>query len=175
MTQTVDSSDMQVTAIVSPLDNINHPDHPHHNDEVSNPLLLAAVLKGTPLLTGAIVATGCAYIGLNDPESKQIFPVCAFYAMTGLYCPGCGMTRALHSLLGGNILRAIRYNVMLVIAMPVLIYAYLWWVNWTFTGKELPKLKFPKPLIWAICISAVIFVVGRNLPGDIASYFALGK
>ena len=133
----------ELTSVVSPFDNVNHPEHPMHAQHNANNSLLAnTIVKGTPVLTGALVACGCAYIGLNNPETKQVFPVCGFYALTGMYCPGCGMTRALHSLLGGNILRAARFNLLLVLAIPVLMYAYVWWTTWAFSGKELPKLRF---------------------------------
>lgn len=159
---------------VSPYDNIDHPDHPNYNNE-ANTKLYNVILKGTPVLTGAIVACGCAYVGLNDPESKQLFPTCGFYALTGMYCPGCGMTRALHSLLGGNIIRAIRFNLLLVLAMPILIYAYVWWMSWTFKVKEMPKLKFSRRVAWSLFAFALIFIIGRNFPGDLPNYFSLGK
>lgn len=35
---------------------------------------------------------------------------CMLHAVTGLYCPGCGGTRAVHAFLEGDILRSIRYH-----------------------------------------------------------------
>ncbi len=133
------------------------------------------VIKGTPVLFAAAVATGCAYVALNDPESNSLGPVCGFYATTGLYCPGCGMTRAVGNIVRGDILRATRFNAMLMLALPVLIYLYVWWVTWAFAGKELPKLKFNKAAIYVIIAFVIIFSVGRNLPGPIPEFFSLGR
>ena len=174
MSRSSQSMSHEVQTISSPFENIDHPDHPDHSPTPIS-FLLAAMIKGTPVLVGTAVATGCFYIGLNDPESKQIFPTCGFYALTGMYCPGCGMTRALHNILGGNILRAIRFNLLLVAVTPVIIYAYIWWTTWAFTKRELPKLKFSRNVVWLISILALVFIVGRNLPGAIPHYFALGK
>ena len=161
--------------VTSPYENLEHPDHPLHNDTVSNPKLLALILKGTPLLTGAAIASGCFYVGINNPESKTIFPTCGFYYVTGFYCPGCGMTRALHNLVGGNIIRAMRFNLILVLSVPFLLYGYIWWTNWAFTGKEMPRMKFPKSLLWAIGIFSLVFIIGRNMPGAIPTFFSLGR
>ncbi|HMS24596.1 MAG TPA: DUF2752 domain-containing protein [Acidimicrobiia bacterium] len=145
------------------------------DQELTHPKLLFTLIKGTPVLTAAAIATGCAYVGLNDPETKQIFPVCGFYAATGLYCPGCGMTRALHSVLNGNVLRAIQFNVVLVVALPILMYLYVWWMMWAFTGRELPRLKMSKRITLVLIGLAVFFIVGRNFPGPVAEFFARGR
>lgn len=43
---------------------------------------------------------------------------CLFHAMTGLYCPGCGGTRAVGYLLQGRLLLSLRYH-------PLVLYAVL--------------------------------------------------
>lgn len=134
-----------------------------------------AVVKGTPILVAAAIATGCAYAAFNDPETKQIFPTCGFYAATGMYCPGCGMTRAVGNLVQGDVLRAFRFNAMLVVAIPILLYLYIWWTTWAFSGRELPTLKFSKPIIYLIVAFVVIFSIGRNIPGAIPEFFSLGR
>ena len=137
--------------------------------------LLALTVKGTPIVTATAIACGCAYVGLNNPESKQLFPVCGFYSLTGFYCPGCGMTRAMHSVLHGNIVRAVQFNAMLVVALPVLIYLYVLWASWAFTGKKLPTFTVSKKLMWTLIAIAVVFIVGRNFPFPVAEFFARGR
>jgi hypothetical protein len=149
-----------------------HPEVAIAEQEVSHPLFLNAVVKGSPILMATVIGCGCAYVGLNNPETHEVFPKCGFYAATGFYCPGCGMTRAVHSMLHGNIVRAVQFNAILVVAMPVLIYLYTWWMTWAFTGKELPKLKLSKKVIWTLVVIAVVFSVGRNLPGSFPAFFA---
>lgn len=47
---------------------------------------------------------------------------CAFYDFTGLYCPGCGGTRALESLLRLDIISSLKYNAILLPAVILFIY-----------------------------------------------------
>jgi len=144
-------------------------------EEASNTKLLTLMVKGTPVITAAAIATGCAYVGLNNPETQSMLGPCGFYAVTGMYCPGCGMTRALHSVLNGNILRAVQFNAMFVIALPVLMYFYIWWTMWAFTGRKLPIFTISRKAAWGIVAVAVFFVVGRNFPGAVPSFFTLGR
>lgn len=44
---------------------------------------------------------------------------CIFHALTGLYCPGCGGTRAVKYLLQGQIGMSIRYHPIVVYAAVV--------------------------------------------------------
>ena len=47
------------------------------------------------------------------PTSSRFYPQCTFHQITGLLCPGCGTTRALHALLHGRIAEAFAFNPML--------------------------------------------------------------
>ncbi|MRR58880.1 MAG: DUF2752 domain-containing protein [Deltaproteobacteria bacterium] len=46
--------------------------------------------------------------------------LCLFQNLFGMQCPGCGMTRALSSLLHGEILSALRYNRSVFVIFPLL-------------------------------------------------------
>jgi hypothetical protein len=68
-----------------------------------------------------LVASGMALLLLFDPNSHaSIFPPCLFHTLSGLYCAGCGVTRALHALLHGDLHLAIKMNPLLVISAPAL-------------------------------------------------------
>ena len=66
---------------------------------------------------GAVVAVAAALYWL-DPSRYVLMPKCPFKLLTGLSCPSCGVQRAVHALLHGDVLGAIRYNVYLVYAGP---------------------------------------------------------
>jgi len=64
------------------------------------------------------VAAGLLY--WFDPAETHFFPICSFYALTGLYCPGCGSTRAAHQLLHGCLTAALSMNPLMVVSLPIL-------------------------------------------------------
>ena len=63
----------------------------------------------------AVAVAGVVYA--FDPATARFYPPCAFHALTGLQCPGCGGTRALHQLLHGNFGNAVRLNPMLFVLL----------------------------------------------------------
>ncbi|MGE6331687.1 DUF2752 domain-containing protein [Stenotrophomonas sp. NPDC077659] len=73
-----------------------------------------------PALAAASAAAWLLY--RVDPSSAASpFPPCAFRALTGLYCVGCGGTRCAHALLHGDVTTALAMNPLLVISQPFLL------------------------------------------------------
>lgn len=90
---------------------------------------------------------------------------CIFYELSGLYCPGCGMTRATLSLLQLDFYQAIRFNIFSIIVIPFIafytiveIYSYI--ANKSnFIDKKIPAI------IWVIFIGLLLlYGVLRNIP-----------
>ena len=95
-----------------------------------------------------------------DPRTAPYAPFCPFHRATGLWCPGCGTGRALHALVHGDVLHAVRLNVLAVAAIPVFLALAI--------GAALrPERQLPVPpvwLRWAIYALLAFFLVARNLP-----------
>jgi Protein of unknown function (DUF2752) len=53
------------------------------------------------------------------PPDGAGVPVCLFQAMSGLPCPGCGLTRALSSLIQGYPAKAVSYHPFAFIVLPL--------------------------------------------------------
>lgn len=62
---------------------------------------------------------------------------CLFRALTGLYCPGCGGTRAVKALLKGEVITSFFYH-------PLIIYVVLVFVVFAFSWFIHEKTKNPK-------------------------------
>lgn len=56
-----------------------------------------------------------------DPTHSRFALKCPFKFLTGWDCPGCGSQRALHAVLHGGFVRALRYNPFMVISIPYLL------------------------------------------------------
>lgn len=55
-----------------------------------------------------------------DPAETALFPSCLIRLYTGLNCPGCGATRAIHALLHLRLEEAWRLNPLWTVAGPAL-------------------------------------------------------
>lgn len=69
----------------------------------------------------AAVAIGACLYGLADPAAAKWMPRCLFKCLTGYDCPGCGMQRALHAVLNGDIGAAWTFNPFLFFLVPAAI------------------------------------------------------
>jgi hypothetical protein len=79
-----------------------------------------------------------------------------------LYCPGCGSQRAFSSLLHGDVLAALRFNVLFVAAIPLLLYAVILTIaNKFYTSKN---LFYNGGFARAVLLIVVVFGISRNLP-----------
>ena len=86
---------------------------------------------------------------------------CIFHRVTGLYCPGCGITRALFALISGNIKIAIHNNILIFILAPFLIYYFIKKIKiWISFEKETKIL--PNKLLYGLLIITLLFGILRN-------------
>ena len=114
-------------------------------------------------IAGGIALTGCIVVGVVDPNQTQLLPACAFKAATGLDCPGCGMTRGLHALVRGDIVRAANHNLLLVVILAATAIYFGWNAIARRTGKRQLHFEFRRNTWIAIGIGVLAFWVVRNL------------
>src|ERR1700694_5818661 len=81
-----------------------------------------------------------------DPEQVPIYPTCMFHRITVLDCPGCGSLRALHHLLHGEDVTALRFNAFLILSLPVFVWLGLRCV-WSKISHQ-PAAPFRLVWVW---------------------------
>ncbi len=90
---------------------------------------------------------------------------CVFQTVTHLHCPGCGAARASRSLLHLDILKAIDYNVLFVIFLPISAYFMLkQYIRYVFAKDILPMVKINRTTAIIITIVIALFGILRNIP-----------
>jgi len=99
-----------------------------------------------------------------NPESSSLFPPCPFRYLTGSYCPGCGSMRALHQLLNGHLLKAVDFNILMIISLPFLMFYLVLASAFTVLEKPLPVIHLSSEWIWAVFGLIIAYWVLRNIP-----------
>ena len=101
-----------------------------------------------------LLALGIVALFLLDPSNTRYFPRCPIFAITGLKCPGCGASRALHAALHCHFAEVLRFNA----ALPVLLLLFVYCVIF--------PLRAQRPVfIWLVIAFAIIWSVARNILG----------
>ena len=124
-------------------------------------------LKKKELLTlGVLLVLGaavCIVLLLVPPGSAHAkwLPKCMFHQLTGLYCPGCGATRALSAMLHGDVKASLHNNALLFPLLALIVFLLM---------KPETSLKRP----FAVTIVAVVlgFTILRNIPVAPFTYLA---
>jgi len=119
-------------------------------------------LKRNSIFGLLLVCTALLLLGLFNPVQYH-FLRCPFLVLTGFQCPGCGSQRAIHYLLHGDILQAMRLNLLFI---PGIVYAGTGFLLSAFDVKGWPAIQqkwYGKNAAYVALVIILAFWVGRNL------------
>ena len=106
----------------------------------------------------AVLASTVVVLYAFDPTRHVLTPPCPYLVLTGLACPGCGLTRAAHFLLHGDIARAFAYNPWAFVGTPaVLAFAAL-----PVMTDEARTVKVRTGISWVMLLVTLAFWIWRN-------------
>ena len=117
-----------------------------------------------PAAVAAVAAAGTVLVAAVDPNQPGHYPVCPTFALTGIYCPGCGMLRATHDLAHLDLAGAFARNPL---ALPLYLGLALLFVRWVLARWRGEPLRWDPPR-WmpaALAVAFVAYTVARNIPG----------
>lgn len=121
-------------------------------------------LRKLCIRTGWLLGAGLFYIFLCTLAGHPLIP-CLFHEATGLYCPGCGVSRMCLALFRLDVKTAFRANPVILLLLPAgLVIALQMAVRYVKTGKHLPT-KAQTLVIYLMLGILLLFGLLRNLPG----------
>src|SRR5690606_68630 len=125
---------------------------------LSRPLRIA-------MLASAALAAGAGFWLLRafDPDvAGNPFPPCMFRAFAGWFCIGCGLTRAMHALVHGDLPRAFAMNPLGVTVLALAPLMVAWSGGWQPLVLA-PAMRWVlEPKVWLVLLPG--YWILRNLP-----------
>ena len=111
-----------------------------------------------------LFTAGMAVISILPIEISDITGPCIFHQITGLYCPGCGGTRAVKALFTGHILKSLYFHP--VVPYCAVIYA-VFMVRGTIafiTKEKYHYMKYSDIYVYiAVAIIIIQFIIKNYL------------
>jgi hypothetical protein len=125
-----------------------------------------------PVAAGVAAVGACTIAGLTDSGDTWM-PACPLKTMTGIDCPGCGMTRSLRALTGGDLSLAVDQNVLLVVALPLLVAGWVLWLARSLGRTDRQLITWNRSSATLVTVVLLGFWALRLLPGPM-SWLASG-
>lgn len=122
--------------------------------------------RAFPIACGCALAGSAYLVARFDPSAPgSRFPACQFRAATGLWCPGCGLTRGFHQLLTGHPLSALQFNIFIPLVLVAILVSWWSWVrtSWGRPGVHVPR-QVARRLAAVLPAALIAYGVLRNIP-----------
>jgi len=117
------------------------------------------------LTSGFILLTflcGGIFLYYFDPDKIPI-TVCAFKAVTGKLCPGCGGTHSLHYFLHLEFSKAVKSNILVLLTIPIFGYVFIKNFIFLIKGRILPEIPLNKYILLFATSLMLFFWISRNI------------
>lgn len=121
-------------------------------------------------LVSLAAGAGGYVVATFPPAAHDLYPKCQTYALFGLHCPGCGLTRAAHALLTGDVSQAFAYNLFAPVVLPLAALAagraLLGWVRGRPPVSIGPPPRWARHWPWVVGGLLAAYAVARNVPAE---------
>lgn len=124
------------------------------------------VQRAVPVACGCVLAGAAGVVAWFDPSAEgSRFPACQFHAATGLWCPGCGLTRGFHRLFRGDLAGAVSYNLFVPLVLVAVTVSMWNWLrsSWGASTVQVPAVLQQATVRW-LPAALLLYGVLRNIP-----------
>jgi hypothetical protein len=97
-----------------------------------------------------------------DPRMSGWLPKCPLHELTGLYCPGCGLTRAAYHLAHGHARAALAMDPLIIVLAAIAAYVFVCELL-NALGRQIRYPRFIYRWHWAFWALIAGFGVARNI------------
>ena len=115
------------------------------------------------VVTASLFFFSLVYIYYKIYNQYHIGIPCIFFKVTGLLCPGCGITRAIFALLNFDILSAMHYNLLAVLLLPIILIYYILriinWINFKVFSSKIFTTNFWYLLLFILVIFLIFSIL----------------
>lgn len=111
------------------------------------------------ILLGLIILLLYLIIG----SKFHIFIECPIYKHFHVYCPGCGLTRMLLSILKLDLYQAFRYNPLVFIMTPFIIFFAVEKMYSEYKNKKSIYKSVPNYIWYVVIVILIVYAVLRNI------------
>ena len=118
------------------------------------------ITLGVLLFLGITACVVLLIVPPGSPHAKWL-PKCMFHQLTGLYCPGCGATRALSAMLHGDVKASLHNNLLLFPLLALIAFMII-----------KPGISLKRPVAFTIIAVVLLFTILRNIPVAPFTYLA---
>lgn len=120
-------------------------------------------VKKIGIIGAAVLLGGCAYVVFYQLTGFGI--PCLFHLITGLNCPGCGVTRMLVCILHLDFVNAFRSNAVLFCMLPFLLMLLGYWLYRYIRFGEHRNNRVTEIICWVFVGILLIWGIVRNFIG----------
>ena len=118
------------------------------------------------LFYGVFFLFALFYAFVNPFNHDLSLTGCFFYQNTGIFCPGCGLQRALHAFFTGDFALAFSMNPLVFLALVILCIDFLFLLLKWERLRLVPPIVNSHAALITIVVILVLFMVLRNVNSE---------